>query len=124
MKKQLLIGIVVAAVVVVGIVVAKKISTDAKSRSIRVEEKNKAAALKKLAVVKIGEATRYLEAKNYDMAIAVCRDILTNVDTTSQQAKNILQMARVAQLEKMRVEGPSMPGVPPAGEEAAAAVVN
>jgi gas vesicle protein len=114
LNKTQWIGIIVVAVVglAIGMVIATKSGQKAKAGAAVTDGKNKAAEMKKLATYKIGEAQRYLDANNYDMAIAVTNDILTNVDPMSQEAKNILQMARIGQMNKMRVEGPARVEVP------------
>jgi hypothetical protein len=108
------IGIIVVAVVglAIGAVISNKMAGKAGGKAQIVDQKKKAAEAKKLATYKVGEAQRYLDAKDYDKAIAVCKDILTNVDPTSQEAKNILQVSRIAQMKNTRLGGPARVTVP------------
>lgn len=124
LNKSQWIGIIIVAAVglAIGMVIANKGGEKAKAKAVAVEQEKKAAEMKKLAVYKIGEAQRYFEANNYEMAIAVTKDILTNVDPVSQEAKNILQMSRIAQMKNMRLEGPAQVTVPVPVPEAAPAV--
>ncbi|MGE5280021.1 MAG: hypothetical protein ACM3L6_04680 [Deltaproteobacteria bacterium] len=50
----------------------------------------------------LAEAQKLYDAKDYAGALNKCKDILANIDSTSQLAKNLRQMAQIRLLDQRR----------------------
>lgn len=109
MKREMMIGLAVGVAAVAIAAIAMGVGRGSKTAAPVVQRPKAvvktADALKKQRAVAaaMAEAQRAYSNKNYQVAIDKAQAVLKDVDSTSQEAKNLIQVAQLSQRGEMPV---------------------